>query len=138
MGRPRKNIESLKLHGTFRRDRHSGLEPEALGELRKPDGLDHDASELWDQIAPQARRNGAAESDSALVWGCCLWFSTFQRLRREVESGNRTYTALLQASTAWRNFTAAATACGLSPASRAALRVPKTPPAPVARRRSQS
>ena len=112
-GRPRKSRANLKLHGTFRKDRHANRpDDSALPALaEKPAWLQPLASDFWDwQVAPLASAGVARDRDWAMAVGMCQWWAEW-----------RTADSAHAMNLAWKNFAAAAAKFGLSPADRAKL-----------------
>lgn len=115
-GRPRKSVAALKLHGTYRKDRHGDRPDDTVdGALcQKPSWLEGEASAFWDRvIVPLALTGRAVELDGDLASGMCGWWAEY-----------RSAETLKDKDLAWRNFVAAAAKFGLSPADRAKLAAP--------------
>lgn len=121
MGRPPKPNAELKLHGTYRKDRH-GDEPQATGQLVKPEGLDPAESWFWDQHVEQVKANGAAGGDLAVFLSACNWWAIAKALEKEAKNPKCDYRTFIKLSMAWKNWRAAMASCGLSPVDRARLK----------------
>lgn len=126
MPRPRKTNKSLKLHGTFRQDRHGADEPEPVGSLVMPAGLSGDAAWLWGQHVEQVQANGAGGGDIAVFVSACEWWGMYCDLKSAIASGDKDYRTFVKMSMAWKNFNTCASRLGLSPVERAKLRTQPT------------
>lgn len=128
-GRPRKPVETLKLIGTFRKDRHADRgEPQAEGEPVCPPSLTGYALEHWNEIVPQLVKMGAVKAiDTSALTACCDMWARY-RTAAEVadqdvlDRANRR--AMLEYYNAWES---AAAKLGLTPADRTRLRVEAAP-----------
>lgn len=121
MGRPRKPTKTLKVHGTFREDRHGGEEPKSVGALELPSGMSEQARWFWNQHIEQVKANGAGAGDLAVLLSACQWWSKYH----ELMAGDTTeYRDFIRMSMAWKNFDRAVSRLGLSPTDRAKLRIP--------------
>ena len=134
MARPRKTSEMLKLAGTYRADRHADREhePQADGHRKIPDWLDETAVAFWQRVVPElvAMRVAHAVDTDALA-GMSRWYSAWRQADEKLQTGDGdSYKRSIEATTAWKNFTALAAKFGLTPADRANLSVPP-PPLPV-------
>ncbi len=141
-GPPRKPTELLKLHGTYRDDRHAkrGDQTPPANPLTKPKGMSAAASKLWDQVVREHEaRNLLGEIDQAALQSCCeLWgFYRAAVARANKEPTNKE--ARIAVTSYWAAFNRAAVQFGLSPTARANLEIEKKPtdtPAAFARKRS--
>ena len=134
MARPRKTSEMLKLAGTYRADRHADREhePQPDGHPKIPDWLDETAVAFWQRVVPElvAMRVAHAVDTDALA-GMSRWYSAWRQADEKLQTGDGdSYKRSIEATTAWKNFTALAAKFGLTPADRANLSVPP-PPLPV-------
>lgn len=115
-GRPRKSAANLKLHGTYRKDRHAtrpddGAEPPLTV---KPEWLTGEASAFWDRvIVPLAKSGRAVVADGEMAAGMCDWWREW-----------RDAPSIAAKNIAWKNFVSCASRFGLSPADRAKLAAP--------------
>ena len=124
MGRSRKPTAKLKLHGTFRSDRHGerATEPQPAGEPKKPKGLGKLASQHWDAIVPELIKTGVAKScDTPALESMCLWWQDMQALRHDTEmDGPQRLRLLAAAQRAWNDL---AFRFGLTPTDRAKISI---------------
>ncbi|MCZ7649289.1 MAG: P27 family phage terminase small subunit [Planctomycetota bacterium] len=134
-GRPRIPVESHIARGTYRKDRH-GLPASAAPSrpLRIPPSVatNPDAAALWRMVNKNLAPDGVLKAaDAAKLEGLCRWYGLFRRCMAAVERLDAldpdAYRLLIQASMAWRAFDSAAGEFGLSPASRARLKLPAAP-----------
>lgn len=130
-GRPPKPTELHKLHGTFRKDRHGDREAseEAFqGRPVKPDWLDEDAGQLWDELTSQMVPGKIAKRvDSTQLAVMCRWWARYKYLmdRVEKESFDDEVCDKLEARAkrAWATFDSIASRFGMTPSDRAKLRL---------------
>lgn len=127
MARPRKSTGVLKLTDAWRKDRHGTPEPEPLGALKMPKGLDADAKWFWTQHIEQVSANGAGGGDMAIFTSACSWWSLYRLAEKAIREGDDDYRTFIKLSMAWKNWERAASRLGLSPTERAKLRVPDKP-----------
>lgn len=126
MGRPRKPAAELKLHGTFRPDRHGPREPEQCDATppEKPGGLSPAAAAFWDDNVPRLiARKVVTASDGATLHGMCeLWglFASTLEAAKKDPIDKPTRTAL---TSYWAAFASMAARFGLNPSDRLRLRV---------------
>ena len=76
----RKPIETLKKHGTYRRDRHDRNQPGPSGKMPAcPDWLSDDAHAEWDRVLPELEELGTVgATDYAVLVGYCESFSQYK------------------------------------------------------------
>lgn len=131
MGRPRKPLASLKLSGSFRRDRHGDrsegdFEP---GVPTMPAGLTGTAAWLWQLVVDEFPQHGLNELDAPMLEALTDWWIVYQSAMVDAKQGD--YRACMMAAVAFKQVTTIGAAFGLSPVARAALKLPAaTPPAP--------
>lgn len=126
MGRPGKPIAQHILQGTYRPDRHA-LSAEATGEPSKPEGLTGEAGALWDDIVPQLVASGIAKAvDGPALLALCRWWQVWREIDAKLQA-TPSYPLTMQASAAWKAYSAIASKFGLDPSSRASLKVPPPP-----------
>lgn len=125
MARPRKPTKNLKLHGTYRSDRHGdrAAEPRPTGDPHKPDWLTGAASEHWDHVAPQLIDTGVATwiDQPALVLMCQFWAKA-QSYMKSGEGDYKIDQSAVMAAKQWRDL---ASRFGLTPVDRTHLQVGK-------------
>ena len=87
-GRNRKSAAAHRLSGTFRPDRHNGVElktPE--GEPPKPESLSGAASSEWDRVIDLLKASRTlTESDGPCVAHYCELYGLADRLQRELDA----------------------------------------------------
>lgn len=123
-GRPRKDVQTLQLHGTFKPSRHGDrlLAPEAAGEPDKPEGLGPEAQWLWDLVVAELTKNGTVKRiDTAHLWSMCELWGFYRTVAEKAKvfpenKGIRIAVIGYQAA-----FEAAASKCGLTPIDRQRL-----------------
>ena len=126
-GHNRKTAAELKLHGTFRKDRHGDLEkaPQIAERLKKPTGMSREASALWDKIVARYERSKMLTAqDAETLRVACETFSHWKRADatlRDDPTDASARTSFIQLAQAWRTFAAA---FGLTPLDRQRLREP--------------
>ena len=82
-GQNAKPAEVLKLHGSYREDRHGSRGPKTGGEpLRKPDDLDPVASAHWDFMV-RTRTAWLAASDADTLRRLCELWSLSEASRKQ-------------------------------------------------------
>ncbi len=141
-GPPRKPTELLKLHGTYREDRHAtrGDQQAPAAPLTKPKGLSATASQLWDQIVREYQaRNLLGEIDQAVLQSCCEMWSFYRAAAKRAAKEPTNKDARLAVTQYFAAFNRAALQFGLTPAARANMQieVKQTAPQPeFARKRS--
>jgi len=117
-----KSIENLKLHGTFRKDRHA-QRPSRTGTLGKPSSwLDDTAKRWWLDHAAQLTSNGVGAGDVSLVESAATWYSIWRGTLSAIEAGDGEYRTWCRLSMAWKAFAAAAGKLGIGPADRSRIR----------------
>jgi phage terminase small subunit len=82
-----KDAETLKLHGTFRKDRHAGREniPPPQGEPVRPASLKGDALKHWKENLPRLMSNRTiGESDTTAFVLLCETYALQQQALRVV------------------------------------------------------
>jgi P27 family predicted phage terminase small subunit len=131
-GRPRKPVADLMLEGRFRSDRHGEVSAtwQPDGVPTQPTWLSEDAAQLWaDLVPPLIARGIATAVDAPELASLCDWWSRYRQASRLLDDNGANsgdpayYRHFLQASTAWKNFTAVAARFGLNPSDRAKLRI---------------
>jgi P27 family predicted phage terminase small subunit len=89
-GPQKKPIKELKLHGTFRDDRHSGPEIEG-GEPGCPTWLDREGKAEWKRVVSVlVKRIGLAEIDRGLLALYCQAWSQFHRSETQLQKEGET------------------------------------------------
>lgn len=127
MARPPKSTAALKLHGTYRKDRHGNRADVAFqpGEPEKPADLDADALWLWETVVGNLPPSGRSRIDAPLLWGMARWWSQWRQFDAELKAGEGDpYKVMVMAAAAWKQFEGCASRFGMSPAARAALKLP--------------
>lgn len=123
MARPRKSRALKVIEGNRSRRSLDYSEPEPNGMPEMPDDLDGDAAICWMQHIDQLVINGAGRGDSLRIAGMCRWYSRYIRLERMIdENPTPDYRQVIMAGMAWKHYSAAASAFGISPTDRARLR----------------
>lgn len=118
----------LKLHGTYRPDRHGGGArgevPQFGGEPERPKYLKGHALELWNKIVPELVSLGIAKrcDSSLLVAHCETWahYLAADELAKQKPTDRNVVAAICMYH---RMFMQTAAQLGLTPASRRKLRV---------------
>ena len=127
-GRKRKPVETLRLEGGFRPQRHGErgeTEPQIEGDPAKPADLDEAAQAHWDDVVPRlVKAKIATAADSEALAEMCRWWSRLQAFHAKGQSDRRSVMNGVSLLKAWRDF-----ACkfGMTPADRAALVVKAEP-----------
>jgi len=116
----------LKLHDTYRKDRHADriAESRAEGLPECPDGLGSAAQWLWDFVVDELGRIGVAKRiDTPHLWAMCEAWGLY-RNAVEIAKGDPTdKDARIAVVSYMATFEAAAAKCGLSPSDRAKLTI---------------
>jgi phage terminase small subunit len=127
-GRRPKPTASLKLHGTYREDRHAERADAAPphGAPVKPSDLGEIESALWDQVVPDLTRRqlvGASET-AELVSLCELWglYRKTYALARVTPTDKEVRCAV---TAYWTAFDRVASKFGLTSADKANIKAPK-------------
>ena len=118
------------MRGIYRADRHSDdNDPEANGEPVMPAWLEGDAAEFWQRVVPELVTMGLAKAvDSDALAGMARWHSIWRAADAKLQAGNGdSYKLTIEATTAWKNFSALAGKFGLNPDSRQKIKA--DPPA---------
>jgi phage terminase small subunit len=117
---PRKTAAELKLHGTYRDDRHGERnEPEMPGIPEKPDNLAEHASWFWDRTVPGLVANGVVkEADSAALLAACRLWHLFVVAMGEAELDPLDKNAACRAAQYHSAWDRAASKLGLTPVDR--------------------
>lgn len=91
MGRPRKPTQTLKLHGTFRPDRHeSDLDP-PKGRPKKPKNLSEAAQEVWCETLDRIETMGVLhEVDAASLERYCEIFVRWRLAEEQIQTEGST------------------------------------------------
>jgi len=133
MGRPRKSIADHLLHGTFRKDRHAararGTKTNGgLADRDPPEDLGVVGAALWQQITTSIKCLDSL--DAANLAALCKWYEAWHRTMELVakQGPETSYKYVMQAATAWKQFTNLAGEFGLSPSSREKLEWVYEPP----------
>jgi phage terminase small subunit len=117
-----KSNEHLRLHGTFRKGRHTGR-PSRSAPLGKPSTwLDAVACDWWRQHAAQLEANGAGAGDVSLVESAAKWYSIWRSTLDKIEAGAAEYREWCKLAMAWKAFAAAASRLGIGPTDRSRIR----------------
>ena len=120
-GRPATPNEVLKLHGTYRKDRHGERGPTTGGEpLRKPDDLDPAASWLWDEIT-RTRSPWLCSSDAAALRTLCDAWGLMQAVKPKLIEDPTDKNARCAWSAYQSVFKSLAACFGITPSDRARL-----------------
>lgn len=130
-GRKRKTADQLKIHGTFREDRHAARDsaPKPSGRPERPASLTGDAATHWDFVVNQLAELGVVtELDTmALQTASEMWAlyrtTLAAALLNPIDKDLRI--SVLGYKTAWET---SAAKLGLNPTDRQRLRVSKTEP----------
>ena len=127
-GRPRKPTATLKLHGSYRKDRRYKSEPVPPTAIpNRPKFLKGEAKKEWVRITLLlAKQKCLTELDRALLAAYCFEWGVYAALCKSVKeygsitiNGNVTQSPLLTArNRALKNLKELATEFGLSPGSR--------------------
>jgi P27 family predicted phage terminase small subunit len=117
------------MRGTYRADRHEINEPEANGEPVMPAWLDGDAAEFWQRVIPELVQMGLAKAvDADALAGMARWHSIWRAADAKLQAGSGdSYKLTIEATTAWKNFSALAGKFGLNPSDRTKIKA--DPPA---------
>lgn len=131
-GRKPTPTETLKLLGTFRKDRHAdradGAPPE--GEPVKPDGFGPVESALWDQVVPiLIRKKLVGVLDTAQLISMCRHYRHYIACDLLLEENPADKNLRVSALAWWTAFDRVASKFGLTSADLAALKVPRDKPA---------
>ena len=140
-GRKPKPTPDLRVHGTYRADRHADradvLPPS--GEPVKPAGFGQIESDLWDQVVPElVRRKLAGTIDTAeLVSMCELWglYRASYALARVAPTDKEIRCAV---TGYWAAFDRVASKFGLTSSDMASLKVPKEEKKPAVPTRARA
>lgn len=120
-GRKPKPASALKLHGTYREDRHGDRGGNDGGaELPCPATLDADGAWLWSMVTG-CRKDWLAESDAVSLQVCCEMWSAYRRLWRLWSDDLTDKNLRCSAIAAKAEWEKTATRFGLSPVDRARL-----------------
>jgi P27 family predicted phage terminase small subunit len=124
-GRKPTDVDTLKLHGTFKKGRHGDRElaPGASGEPVRPEHLTEEAAQFWDFVVSELVSNGTVKrlDTMELTAAAEMW----QLYRKTVESAKQNpldkdiRIAVTSYLTEWRSM---ASDLGLTPAARQRLR----------------
>jgi len=128
MARPPKSIESLKLHGGYRKDRHGEREatqvvvPSSLP--AKPEGLTEDAEKHWDRIIEHIGSTGAVgDIDGEAMETAARYWSLWRKAITLCEADPTDKPARMNAVAFGQQWLKAAEKLGLTPVDRMRLRM---------------
>lgn len=122
-GRPLKPTAQKKYEGNPGRRELVADDFQPDGVPVKPEGLNKDASWLWDLVVdPLIAQRIATSVDTPLLIGVCCWWSLYATLQRTIDDDIPDYRTVCMASMAWKAFTLGASKCGLTPSDRAGLK----------------
>ncbi|MBE7462875.1 MAG: P27 family phage terminase small subunit [Planctomycetes bacterium] len=129
-GRPGTPIEALQARGSFRADRHGPLlsQDSEAPAVAIPAQVEADPHALacW-KAAATALAGALRESDALKLAAVCAWYSRFRLYAAAVDARDpldpESFKLLHMAQCAWKSFDAGAAEFGLSPSSRARLRI---------------
>ena len=126
MPRVPKSTSDLKLHGTFREDRHGGMVDAEFvaGVPVMPDDLGPDGEWLWSTIIKGYAPGVLSGQDASALEGAARWWARWRKFDRLIDEAADPYKATCLASIAWKAFVGVASKLGLSPAARASLKFP--------------
>ena len=117
-----KSIETLKLHGTFKKHRHANR-PGRTTTLGKPSAwLDDVAKAWWHQHAAQLETNGVGAGDVSIVESAAKWYSIWRATLAAIENGDGEYRTWCKLAMCWKAFAAAASKLGIGPTERSRIR----------------
>lgn len=117
-----KSVETLKLHGTFRKARHAGR-PGRTATLGKPPAwLDEIARQWWTDHAAQLEANGVGVGDLSMIESAAKWYSIWRTTLATIENGDSEYRTWCRLSMAWKSFSTAASKLGIGPTERSRIR----------------
>ena len=123
-GRPKLQTKTLRLHGGYRKERHSGrdAEPQPTGKVTKPKGMSKDATEHWNQVVPGLIDTGVATvADVPALVRMCEWWAEGEKCRRsKIWKPMARVQAFATAHKQWRDL---ASKFGMTPSDRASLTV---------------
>ena len=140
-GRKPTATASLKLHGGFRRDRHSGRADAAPpeGEPIKPQGFGPVESALWDQVVPiLIRRKLVGTLDTAQLICMCRHYRHYVACDLLLEGNPADKNLRVSAIAWWTAFDRVASKFGLTSADLASLKVPAVDQKPAVPTRARA
>jgi phage terminase small subunit len=126
-GRPRTPAAKLKLHGTFRADRHGArAQAPAVGGLpEKPKGLKSTAAWLWELVISEYSEKGIlARLDTPALWSMCEMWGLYRTAVEAATKQPADRDMRLAAVSYKQSFDAAAARFGLNPSDRSKLQSP--------------
>lgn len=126
MPRPPKSTAELKLHGGFRKDRHSDREnePQVGGLPEKPKGLCADAAWFWDLVMSEYRESGPVRRlDTGALWAACDLWSKYRAASRLAENDPIEKNIRIAVTAYYAAWERAAAKLGLNPVDRRRVRV---------------
>lgn len=128
-GRRPKSIDTLKLTGQYREDRHGNQEtPTPKGNPMRPRKFKGDAKKLWDAVVPQLIELRMATSlDQHSLESMCEWWQTYRDLVNEPLADGilDRQRQLLSRKTAYDCFLKLAQKFGMNAVDRQGIRLPK-------------
>lgn len=123
-GRRPKPLETLKITGQYRQDRHGQreIEDSATGKPIRPQWLSGEARKFWDRTVPLLVQMGIAKQiDSADLASMCQWWAVW---REHITQAAEDPASLTAAVKAWSQFAPLADRFGMSPSARTKIAVP--------------
>lgn len=126
-GRNRKTTAELEASGGVRRGRHANRADivGASGSPKKPRGLSAKQKQLWDAVVDVMPEAALGSADTSVMTEMCRWFGVYLKSMDKLEKDPQDYKLMTATVKAWQEFRKVAMDYGLTPQSRAAIKVPQ-------------